>query len=89
MRNFIDVSLLIAETEETNKLPTCSSRPEDKNGDFAAVNQANASSSVDSTKVLMFLFFPLIVVLVSKLADLVMKIVIAIVYLINLMAGST
>ena len=72
--SFIDVSLIITETEDIDELPTCSSRPEDKNGDLAADRQANSSSILDSERVLMFLFFPLIVVLVGKLVDLMTKI---------------
>ena len=73
MLNVINVLLIITETEGIGKLLPHSSRPEDNNGDLAAASQANASSILDSERVLIILFFPLIVVLVSKLVELVMK----------------
>ena len=69
MLNFIDVSPIIAETEDTDKPTTSSSRPEDKNGDLVAVNQANASSILNLKNVLIFLSILMIAILVSKLVD--------------------
>ena len=69
MLNFIDVSPIIAETEDIDKLPTSSSRPEDKNGDLVAINQANASSILNLKNVLIFLSILMIAILVSKLVD--------------------
>ena len=59
--SFIDVLLIITETEDIDELLACSSRPEDKNGDLSTDRQANSSSILDSERVLMFLFSPLIV----------------------------